>query len=446
MNRWMAVVAMTGLLAPTTQAREAYADASGECDGLPRLHIGTAAGMCAGLVMGPTKTRPARPITLPRSLLQLSETEWLVSDLGAWDRPRGAVWKLTLRPGQEPSLSRLLSGLQVPHALARGADGLVYVGEMSRIIRFDPASADPQASVEVVIAGLPENALHLHRHPLSKFVFAPDGALLVNVGALSDQCEGARDRTSGGSCLESESGEHAASLRRYAPIGPGEWSQDYTVYAKGLRNSVALAVHASGTVVQAENSYDLPARWSPFEELNVIEEGRHYGWPYCMDLDTPAPAWRPGSAMDCKGAAHARPRILLPPHAAPLDLLWYQGSMFPALRGRMLMTFHGHRSVGGRIVSFAVDDSGVPIADRNARYPSSGGGTRAFGAAPAATPVTLTPGWGRLPGLRPQGSPVGLAVARDGAIWATDDRAGLIIRFAKEQAPQAGWASPTQAP
>ena len=206
MKRWIAAAAMTAVLVPTTQGREVHADPSGECGGLPRLDIGTAKGMCAGLVMGPTKSRPARPITLPRSLLQLSDTEWLVSDLGAWERPRGAVWKLTLRPGGEPSLSKLLSGLQVPHALARGPDGLIYVGEMSRIIRFDPASADAQASVEVVIAALPDNALHTHRHPLSKFVFAPDGALLVNVGALSDQCAETRDRAPDGRCIESEAG------------------------------------------------------------------------------------------------------------------------------------------------------------------------------------------------------------------------------------------------
>lgn len=334
--------------------------------------------------------------------------------------------------GAPPETKRLLSGLFVPHAMSRGPDGKIYVGEMRRIIRFDPHAPNPASTVEVVVAGLPDNTLHLHRHPLSQFVFAPDGALLVNVGALSDQCEGARDRDAG-RCLESETDEKPASIRRYALLEPGRWSTEYTVHAKGLRNSVALSVHGSGTVVQAENSIDLEARWSPFEELNVIQPGRHYGWPYCMDLTTATPVWRARGAMDCRSTAHTRPRVLLPPHAAPLALTWYHGSMFPALRGRMLMTFHGHRSVGGRIVSFAVDAAGVPIPDRAARFPYYPGGIRAYGLAPAVTPVVLTPGWGLVPGKRPQGSPVGLAVAEDGAIWTTDDRAGLIIRFARDQ-------------
>lgn len=433
MIRWIAVL-LAASMAMQVQARELYAAPKGDCGGFPRLAIGTVRGMCAGLVLGPTRGHVQRPIALPRSLLQLDGHRWLVSDLGAWDRPVGGVLEVTVIPGRPTRTRRVLSGLFVPHAMSRGPDGKVYVGEMRRIIRFDPHAPDAASTVETVVAGLPDNALNLHRHPLSKFVFAPDGALLVNVGAMSDQCEGPASRAAK-RCVESETGEQPASIRRYALIGPGRWSSEYTVHARGLRNSVALAVHPSGTVVQAENSIDLDARWSPFEELNVIEAGRHYGWPYCMDLGTATPAWKGRSPMDCRGAAHTRPRLLLPPHAAPLDLIWYDGAMFPALQGRMLMTFHGHRSVGGRIVAFRVDPTGVPVPDRSARFPYYPSGSKAYGAAPAVTPVVLTPGWGLTVGTRPQGSPVGLAVAQDGALWATDDRAGLIIRFARDDTP-----------
>jgi len=289
----------------------------------------------------------------------------------------------------------------------------------------------PANTVETVIDGLPDNRLHTHRHPLSKFVFLPGGDLLVNVGAPSDQCTGADARTASGLCAQSEGDADAASLRRYRHDGEGRWASDYAVFARGLRNSLALAVHASGTVLQGENSYDFDSRWSPFEELNVIEAGRHYGWPYCADAADATPAWRDKAAW-CRSDAHTAPALLLPPHAAPLDMLWYDGAMFPALQGRLLMTWHGHRSVGGRIASFAVDARGVPTPDANPRFPVYGQGARAYGASPAATPVVLTPGWGLSRGLRPQGSPVGLAVADDGAIWATDDRAGLVIRFSKD--------------
>ncbi|MGQ4659599.1 PQQ-dependent sugar dehydrogenase [Lysobacter sp. F6437] len=429
------VVAATCLLSVLPcAARERYAVQGESCDGYPRLAIETMRGMCAGLVVGPTVQDPARELRLPRSLLQLDADTWLVTDLGRWDGSRGAVWKLHTRPGESATLERIIDGLHLPHAIVRGPDGLVYISEMSRIVRFDPGTATPAESIEPVVTGLPDNRLHAHRHPLSSFVFLPNGDLLANVGAPSDQCAGDGTRTDAGLCAESEGESDAASLRVYPRNGDGDggWSQDYTVMARGLRNSVALAVHPSGTVLQAENSYDFESRWVPFEELNVIEPGLHFGWPYCTATSNTTPAW-PDKAEWCRSDAHATPALLLPPHAAPLDMLWYDGAMFPALQGRMLMSWHGYRSVGGRIASFAVDARGVPVPDAHPRFPVYGAGHRAYGAAPAATPVVLTPVWGRSAGLRPQGSPVGMAVADDGAIWVADDRAGVIIRLATDE-------------
>jgi len=427
-------LAMGGASAPAIAApRVLYATPQGTCDGYPRLRIGMAEGYCAGLVAGPTAADRARPMRLPRSLLQLDPHHWLVTDLGSWDGENGAVWALDATPGQAAKLTRLLDGLHMPHTLAHGPDGKVYVGEMSRIFRFDPRAAAPAKTIEPVVAGLPDNRLHPNRHPLSKFVFAPDGALLVNVGAPSDQCLAPDGTPPAPTCPESGDGQEAASIRRYALRSPGHWSEDYTVYARGLRNSLALAVHPSGTVLQGENSYDFATRWFPFDEINVVRAGRHYGWPYCADVATPTPGWKATHAMECSSDAHTPPALLLPPHSAPLDLLWYDGAMFPALRGRLLMTWHGHRSVGGRIVSYATDADGVPVPDPNARFPVYGARPRDYGASPAANAVVLTPDWSQVPGLRPQGSPVALAVATDGAIWTTDDRAGLVIRIATDR-------------
>lgn len=401
------------------------------CAGYPRVQISMAQGFCAGLVLAPAPGK-ARQVRLPRSLLQLDDDTWLVTDLGGWGTRRGAVWKMKAEPGGRIDITRLIGGLQLPHAMAMGKDGKVYIGEMSRIFRFDPKADKPADTIETVIAGLPDNRLHENRHPLSKFVFLPDDALLVNVGAPSDQCLDAAGKASGAQCKESESGEHAASLRRYAPDGKGGWRGDYTVHARGLRNSVALAVHLSGTVLQGENSYDFADRWFPFDEINLIRQDHHYGWPYCADMATPTPGWKGKGAMDCASKAHTPPTLLLPPHTAPLDMLWYEGAMFPQLRGKLLMSWHGYRATGGRVVAYAVDEAGIPLAAPSARYPVYGGESRRFGAAPSANAFILTPGWGRA-GKRAQGSPVGLAVARDGAIWVADDRAGRIIRIAADR-------------
>jgi glucose/arabinose dehydrogenase len=428
-----------GLNAGQAQAapRVAY-KIEGTCDGWPRLAIDTEAGLCAGLVAGPASGAFAdRQLRLPRTLVQLDEATWLVADLADWTRPRGVVWRMTVQPGRPVLLEPLVTGLSLPHSLAIGPDGLVYVGEMSRIFRFDPRAADPAATVRDVITGLPDNRLHDNRHPLSQFVFAADGALLVNVGAPSDQCLDANGvRVGTDRCEQSEGQEATAGIRRYARLGPGRWDPKFTMSARGLRNSVALAVHPSGTVLQAENSYDFDDRWSPFEEVNVIEAGRHYGWPYCQDMATPTPGWT--GAMDCASSAHTPPAALLPPHVAPLAITWYHGPMFPRLEGKLLMGWHGYRSTGGRLVAFTVDARGIPTtrapnARPGASYPIYPSGSRPFGAGPAAQAQVLTPGWGRVEGRRPQGTPAGITVAADGAIWVADDKNGAVIRFAADR-------------
>ena len=87
--------------------------------------------------------------------------------------------------------------------------------------------------------------------------------------------------------------------------------------------------------------------------------------------------------------------------------------MFPDLQGRLLVSLHGYRPTGSRILAIALDAKGHPVAGQK--------------------PRDLTPGWGAVKGKRPAGAPVGMAVAADGAIWIADDRNGAILRFAKDR-------------
>jgi glucose/arabinose dehydrogenase len=297
----------------------------------------------------------------------------------------------------------------MPHTLALGPDGRVYVGEMGRIFSFDPAAANVKASIIDVVTGLPDNRLHDNRHPLSAFVFDRDGALIVNIGARSDQCLDDKGARPGPTCAEGEGNDAAAVLRRYVRDASGKWSAGYTVLASGLRNSMAFAVTPQGRLLQIENSIDIPDEDEPFDEINLIGQGKHYGWPYCMDKAKPTPGWAGSKAMDCAGARHMAPIALLDPHSAPLDMIYYSGAMFPELKGRLLVSLHGYKPSGGRIVSFAAGADGVP----------------------AGAAQDVTTGWDAKPRVRPKGSPVGMAVSPDGAIWVADDRSRAIIRFAR---------------
>lgn len=395
----------------------------GDCGGRPATTVRMASGYCLGRVWQRTGNDGPR---MPRGLLELADGDWLVTDLGSWDAGRGALWRLHLQADGGAVWTRLMTGLSMPHTLARGPDGRIYLAEMSRILAFDPARPEAAATV---IDNLPDNRLHENRHPLSAFIFDGDGALLVNVGAPSDRClnaAGRRNTDARGLCAEDD---QQAMVRRYAYRGQGRWSPAWTPYATGLRNSVAMVRHGSGAIYQGENSVDLTTADRPFDEINRLRPGADYGWPYCTDMATAQPGWTPAQS---RCGQRTSPVSLLPPHAAPLSMLYYSGSMFPELSGQMLMTWHGYRAAGGRIAAIETDAEGAPLTDRRAYYAIYPRGARAYPATdPAPRARVLTPGWSAVSGQHPMGAPVDLAVARDGSIWVTDDRNAAILRIAR---------------
>jgi glucose/arabinose dehydrogenase len=58
--------------------------------------------------------------------------------------------------------------------------------------------------------------------------------------------------------------------------------------------------------------------------LNLLQAGKHYGWPYCYDMQVAAPEYPP---YDCRQTT--APYRLLPAHAAPLGLTWWLGPNTP---------------------------------------------------------------------------------------------------------------------
>jgi len=369
---------------------------SGSCGGLPKIAVHTAPGLCVGLV--------ASGLKFPRGVLPLKDGTVLVAEMIGWGTKNGRITALTPDGKGGYTKKPILKGLKQPHGLVQGPDGKIYVGVVGGIKRFDPAN--PEKTVEDAIGG--KSAVKGPpgdgRHPLVSLIFTQRKTLLVNVGSASNNCERAN-----GDLPKPD--EICPETR--APAGHGlvrevefDWTtgkaKGWTIFAEGLRNSLALVEFPkSGLVLQGENARDsiddlmpeLPNDNDlPPDEINVLVAGGRYGWPYCYGANVPSPEYL---HWNCTG--YHPPFVPLPAHAAPLGMAYWDGGL--------VVGYHGYRDAGHRIVWFPIEVDGKP---RN-------------------EPKELVFDW-----INPDGAPTDLKVGADGALYVTEDRNGTVLRVVKE--------------
>ena len=384
------------------------------CDGFPFLPLTTPTGLCVGLVahaeMASVAAEGGR--FRPRSITQDptgDHTFWVV-DAGARRENAGRLWRLRVQ-GEQVSMEVIVTRLNRAHGSGIGPDGKLYVSQIGSILRFDTQADDVAASREVVIADLPSRLAHVDRirfHPLPAFVFAPNGDLIVNMGSGTDHCQESLDGPAPLDRCHDEA-DHTAALWRF-PYDFNTTTWDAPRYiAHGLRNSVALASHPTGTLLQGENASDFPEDTRPDEELNLIRERRHYGWPYCYNAHARDERWvHAAFACDASNPAYEPPFMPLPAHGAPLGMAYYEDGPLTALQHRLLISLHGYRALGHRLIALPVNAEGLP--------------------SPTATPEDIISGW-EASDTQPKGTPVALTVARDGSVWLVEDNNGTVLRL-----------------
>lgn len=389
-------------------------DIARDCDGFPRINVIMPGGLCMGLVAtAETKTSDNKiGLKFPRDILipnaaDRFDDEILILDMGGWGENKGRV--LSLSGG---SLRTLISGLNLPHAMEYGPGGNVYIAEADKIVRLSfPSGPGGTYGTEPIITDLPyKTGGNLHLHPLKAFAFQDVKTIWVNSGSISDRC-----RKSLGKPPCDEPSDTAAVLK--FELKDAGWTRDDNASARGLRNSMGLAVHSSGTLMQAGNGTDYKDADLPPEELNRVESGAHYGWPYCYGKDGEDADWRK-AGYDCSAASHAKPIALLPPHGAPLDLLYAPAGTLGFDRERLIVPLHGYRSTGHRVLMFDIDAAGVP----------------------AGKAIELVAGWSA-DDTKPRGAPVGLTIASDGAIWGVEDKNKTVFRVARDGYKPRAWAA-----
>ncbi len=282
-----------------------------------------------------------------------------------------------------------LGELNAPHGIAFH-EGKLYIAETDKVVRYDWDEAGLRATNPQLIARLPHGGGHFTR----TLLFA-NGKMYVSAGSSCNICK--------------ENDERRAAVMQFNPDGSG-----YRLFARGLRNAVGLAFNQkTGTVWVSENGRDWLGDNLPPDEINDLgRNGGDFGWPFCYGNRVVDPEFASEARQRCPSTIPAKVEIQA--HSAPLGLAFNTGSMFPAeYQGNLFVALHGswNRSVptGYKVVRINMGADGEPQ-----------GGTQDF--------ITgwLTPGetekgvW--------MGRPVGIVFGPDGAMYVSDDSAGLIYR------------------
>lgn len=278
--------------------------------------------------------------------------------------------------GVADSVVVVATGLNRPFGIAFRGDTM-FVAENNAVVHFNPGS--PTKVVDV--ANIPGGTGHWTR----TIVFGQDGKMYVSVGSSCNICD--------------ESDSMRAAVVQFNRDGSGG-----RVFARGLRNSVGLAVHpTTGEIWATNNDRDNLGDDIPPERINIIKDGKYYGWPQCYLPGQKNPEY---PSADCSNVEP--PAITFQAHSAPLGMNFYTGTAFPAdFRGDAFVAFHGswNRSIptGDKVVRVQVQDGKPTSID------------------------DFITGWQRPDGSR-WGRPVGILMAPDGALLVSDDMGGKIWR------------------
>lgn len=156
-----------------------------------------------------------------------------------------------------------------------------------------------------------------------RIVFGPDGKLYLTSGE--------RQRFDPAADLKSNLGKVVrinpdGSMPADNPFAATDTARG-DIWSYGHRNTLSLAFDPSGKL------WALEMGALGGDELNLIQRGRNYGWPYVSDGDNYAGPSIPDHATRRDITAPVRSWT---PVIAPSGAMFYSGAMFPAWRGSLL--------------------------------------------------------------------------------------------------------------
>lgn len=308
--------------------------------------------------------------------------------------------------GQADRVVEVLSGLKQPHGLAvicpstgnTSADQdacVLYVAETGELKAYSYDADTYKATYQKTLATFPTGSGHFTRTLLP----TPDQkALWVSVGSSCNACD--------------EESPVRATIQQ-VDLATGQMTE----YAKGLRNSVFMAMHpVTGELWATENGRDLLGDDIPPDEINIITKGGDYGWPICYGNKVHDTDFDRKQYIRDPCADTAAPRIELPAHSAALGIAFVPEEGWPeAYWHDVLVAYHGswNRSTPTGYKVVRIDDSGTQTDFAAGFLPA--------GAKDTGDAI---------------GRPVALLAEPGGVAYISDDRAGAIYKVSLKEPPR----------
>jgi glucose/arabinose dehydrogenase len=346
-------------------------------------------------------------------------------DLFVADSASNTVRVLRVPAGSaKPARSEVFAtGLYQPFGIAFYPPGpnpeWVYVANSDSVVRY------PYKNGDLTATGKPEKIVEripwVH-HWTRDTVFTPNGkGLLLSVGSGSNVAldifpqpliKGGLQAWIAtrplGATWDTE--ERRADVLSFDPDG-----KDEKIVATGLRNSSGIAIQpATGRPWCVVNERDGLGDDTPFEYATQVKESAFYGWPWYYIGGNEDPRHK-GARPDLKDKVSV-PDVLMQAHSAPLQIAFYEGDDFPAAyKGSAFVTLHGSwnraQRTGYKVVRLLFDNAGNP--------------TGAYEDFMTGLVISDKQVWGR---------PVGVAVAKDGSLFVSEDGNGTIWRVTHQPA------------
>jgi Raf kinase inhibitor-like YbhB/YbcL family protein len=266
-------------------------------------------------------------------------------------------------------------------------EGKVYLATVHEIFRADVLPDGTFGPLEMIVHDLPDAGQH-HTRTVQ---FGPDGMMYVSVGSTCN--EGKEPNP-----------ENAAMLRMDAD------GQHRIIFASGLRDTIGWGWNPrTGEMWGMDHGIDWLGDDLQPEELNNLQKGKFYGWPYIFADNKVNPHLDPPAGSEKSDWLKiAEPMVMgYTAHAAPMQLSFYDATQFPAeYRGDAFISMRGswnRKPPSGYEVLRIHFENGKPV-----RFE------------PFVT--------GFLTDRGQSGRLCGNVVAKDGSLLFTDDRNGVIYR------------------